>query len=141
MNTTLIITLLKAAGLLHFGILCAGISMPQVIGLRTHLTPLPPFIRNLFWVYYTFIGTCLIGFGLFTYVMAEQLATGTALAKAVLAFFAFFWLLRVIVAAFIFDVTPYLTTKLMRVGYWCTNAVFLYFTLIYALALWKGGKL
>lgn len=141
MNTTLLITLLKTAGILHLGLLCAGLSMPQVVGLRTHLTVLPPFIRHLFWVYYTFIASCVIGFGLVTYVMAEQLTTGTALAHAVLAFFAFFWLLRIFVGTFIFDMTPYLTSKLMRVGYWCTNAVFVYFTLIYALALWKGGKL
>lgn len=141
MNTPLMIPLLKAAGLLHFGILCAGLCMPKVVGLRKHIAALPPFIRNLFWVYYTFIGACLIGFGLFTYCMADELAAGTTLAKAVLIFMALFWLLRVIVAVFIFDVTPYLTTKLMRVGYWCTNLVFGYFTAIYAIAAWKGAAL
>jgi hypothetical protein len=139
MNTDLTINLLKAAGLLHFGILCAGLTMPKVIGLKQHLNTLPPFIRSLFWVYYTFIGTCLIGFGTFTYVMAEQLATADGLARAVLMFFALFWALRVVVAVFIFDVTPYLTSRMMRVGYWCTNFVFIYFTAVYAVVAWKGG--
>jgi hypothetical protein len=141
MNTDLAITLLKAAGLLHFGILCAGLTMPKVIGLKQHLTTLPPFIRSLFWVYYTFIGACVIGFGLFTFFMAEQLATGTTIARGVLTFFALFWLLRILVAIFVFNMTPYLTSKMMHVGYWCTNAVFVYFTAVYAVVAWKGGNL
>jgi hypothetical protein len=141
MNAELLIALLKAAGLMHFGILCAGLLMPRVVGLKGHLAPLPPFIHNLFWVYYTFIGACLIGFGLFTWFMAEQLVNGGAIARGVLTFFALFWLLRLVVAAFIFDMTPYLTSKVMQTGYWCTNAVFAYFTLVYAMAALKGPGL
>lgn len=141
MNTELTINLLKIAGLLHLGLLCAGLMMPRVVGLKTHVSNLPPFIGHLFWVYYTFIGTCLIGFGLVTYLMAEQLAGGTLLAKAVLGFFTLFWTIRLSAAAFVFDVKPYLTSKLMRLGYWCTNLVFAYLLAVYALAWWKGGGL
>jgi hypothetical protein len=141
MNTELMIALLKAAGLMHLGILCAGLLMPQVVGIKRHLAPLPPFINSLFWVYYTFIGACVIGFGLFTFFMAEQLATGTTIARGVLTFFALFWLLRILVAVFVFNMTPYLTSKMMHVGYWCTNAVFVYFTAVYAVVAWKGGNL
>ncbi len=141
MNAELLVNLLKAAGLMHLGILSAGLLMPQVVGIKRHLAPLPPFINSLFWVYYTFIGACVIGFGLFTYLMAGQLVMGTTMARGVLVFLALFWLLRIVVAVFIFDMTPYLTSKLMHVGYWCTNAVFVYFTVVYALAAWKGGAL
>ena len=43
--------LLKVGGVLHLGLMAAGLLMPQAVGLRTHLTTLPEFIRRLFWVY------------------------------------------------------------------------------------------
>lgn len=55
---------LQAAGLLHLGLLAAGVTMPRVVNLHEHIRPLPEFIRRLFWVYYGFIAFCLIGFGL-----------------------------------------------------------------------------
>src|SRR5580765_2030142 len=52
MNTKTLTLLLQFAGLLHLGLLCAGLMMPRVVGLRIHLARLPSFIRRLFWVYY-----------------------------------------------------------------------------------------
>ena len=60
MNLT---SLLELAGLMHAGLLWAGTTMLFKVKLREHLTPLPQFIRRLFWVYYSFIGLMLIGFG------------------------------------------------------------------------------
>ena len=57
MNTTLI---LKFTALTYLGLLAAGLLMPGVVGLRQHLGVLPKFIRQLFWVYYTFIGLSLV---------------------------------------------------------------------------------
>ena len=57
---------LQIAGILHLGLLCAGSMMPGVVGMRSHLVALPPFIRQLFWVYYSFIGLCLVSFGTIT---------------------------------------------------------------------------
>ena len=50
--------LLKIAGVLHLGLICAGLLMPRVVGMQGHLAALPPFIRQLFWVYYSFIALC-----------------------------------------------------------------------------------
>ena len=44
--------LLQVAGILHLGLMCAGLLMPRVVGMRRHLASVPPFIRQLFWVYY-----------------------------------------------------------------------------------------
>jgi hypothetical protein len=95
---------------------------------------LPPFIRRLFWVYYAFIGLCLVGFGLLTLIFAETLAGGSALARAVSLFLAVFWTLRFIAAAFVFDVSPYLATRRLRLGYQATNIVFVYLPVVYAWA-------
>jgi hypothetical protein len=126
--------LLQIAGVLHLGLMCAGLLMPRVVGMRGHLAALPPFIRQLFWVYYTFIGLCLAGFSVITIVFADTLAAGGPLARALCGFFAVFWTLRLVVAAWVFDMRPYLTTGARRAGYHAINIVFIYLPVVYALA-------
>jgi FtsH-binding integral membrane protein len=108
--------------------------------MRSHLAPLPPFIRRLFWVYYSFIGLCLVSFGTITVVLAPTLAAGGNLARALCIFFAAFWTLRLIAATFIFDMRPYLTTSYRRIGYHIINVVFIYLPIVYAWTAWKGGR-
>lgn len=130
---------LQIAGILHLGLLCAGALMPRAVNLRTHIGTLPVFIRRLFWVYYAFIALCLVSFGLVTVVFAETLSAGGSLARALCAFLAVFWTLRLMVATFVFDVRPYLTSSFWRVGYHATNIVFIYLPVVYAWAAWTGG--
>jgi len=126
--------LLQLAGVLHLGLFVAGMMMPGVVKVRMHLAPLPVFIRRLFWVYYTFIGLCIISFSVVTIAFAETLAAGGSLARAMCAFFAVFWTLRLAVATWIFDMRPYLTSKARRLGYSFLNLVFVYLPIVYGLA-------
>lgn len=126
--------LLQIAGVMHLGLMCAGLLMPRVVGMRQHLAGLPPFIRQLFWVYYTFIALCLVGFSIITVAFAGTLAGGGSLARAVCAFFALFWTLRLIAGTFVFDLRPYLTNDYRRAGYHALNVVFAYLPVVYALA-------
>ena len=126
--------LLQIAGVLHLGLMCAGLLMPRVVGMRGHLAVLPPFIRQLFWVYYCFIALCLVSFSLITIVFADTLAAGGNLARALCAFFALFWTVRLIAGTFVFDMRPYLTNSYRRLGYHAINIVFAYLPVIYALA-------
>jgi hypothetical protein len=129
-----LILLLQIAGVLHLGLMCAGLLMPRVVGMRGHLARLPPFIRQLFWVYYSFIALCLVSFSIITVVFADTLAAGSTLARALCAFFALFWTLRLIAGTFVFDMRPYLTTGYRRAGYHAINIIFAYLPIIYALA-------
>src|SRR5262245_52011080 len=129
-----LVLLLQIAGVLHLGLMAAGFLMPRVVSMRAHLASLPPFLRQLFWVYYGFIGLCLASFSIITIVFAETLAAGGTLARALCVFFALFWTLRLVVATFVFDLRPYLTTKLRRLGYNATNVVFAILPVIYLLA-------
>lgn len=140
MNTHTLTLLLELAGTMHLGLLCAGALMPQAVNLRAHIAVLPPFIQRLFWVYYAFIGLCLVSFGLITVTFASILAAGGGLARAVCAFLAVFWMVRLIAATFIFDMRPYLTTRFRRLGYHAMNVVFIYLPIIYAWAALKGGR-
>jgi hypothetical protein len=137
MKTTTLTLLLQIAAIFHLGLMCAGLLMPGAVKLRSHLAALPPFIRQLYWVYYSFIGFSLLSFGLITFTFAETLAAGSNLARAVCAFLAIFWTIRLFAATFVFDVRPYLTNKLWRLGYQATNIVFIYLPVIYLLAAWK----
>ena len=126
--------LLQIAGVLHLGLMCAGLLMPRVVRMRAHLAPLPPFIRQLFWVYYSFIALCLAGFSVITIVFAGTLAAGGPLARALCVFFAMFWTLRLIAGTFVFDMRPYLTNGYRRLGYHAINIVFAYLPIVYVLA-------
>lgn len=134
MNTVYLTLLLRLAGFLHMGLFCAGVMMPRAVQIRRHLASLPEFVRRLFWVYYTFIGLCLIGFGLITFAFAQTLAAGGGLARALCAFLSLFWTLRLLVAAFVLDVRPYLTTAWWRLGYHATNIVFALLPVLYGWA-------
>jgi hypothetical protein len=126
------IFLLKFAALAHVGLIAAGALMPGATGLWKHVATLPPFPRALFRTYYAFIGLCLFGFGIGSWVLAEHLASGTTLARAACGFLACFWLLRLIAAAFVLDVRPYLTNGWWRLGYHATSVVFAMLPFLYA---------
>lgn len=134
MNTIL---LLKLAALTYFGLLAAGLLMPRVVGLPEHTRALPKFIRQLIWVYYTFLALCLISFGLGTFFLAEELASGAPLARAVCGFLAVFWFVRFIVGTFVFDLRPYLTSTWRRVGLFAANLVFTTLPFVYGWAAFR----
>jgi len=131
--------LLQLTSLAYLGIFCAGALMLRVVNLREHVATLPPFIRQLFWVYYSFIGLCLVGFGFGTFFLADELASGTVLARSVCGFLAVFWALRFVVAHFVFEIRPYLTNRWRRVGLFAANSVFGWLPLVYGWVAWKGG--
>jgi len=142
MNTTaLVVTLLQVGALLHLGLFWAGLTMPKAIGLSVHLAPLPPFIRRLFYVYYTFIGLILGAFGLMTFLFAQSMAGGDPVARGLCILMAMFWSIRLLVAGFVFDVRPYLRNTFLRIGYYGLNAVFVYLVALYVFVAWKGGAL
>ena len=130
---------LHIAALLHIGLLGAGLTMPHAVKLREHLATLPPFIRSLFWVYYTFIGSCLVGFGALTWFAAEPMAAGESVARGLAVFLAVFWATRVCAGVFVFNVRPYLTNWFYRAGNAAINLVFVYLTTIYAWTALKGA--
>ncbi|MBL9201387.1 MAG: hypothetical protein JNL39_12825 [Opitutaceae bacterium] len=132
MNTDIEIAL-KFAALTHLGLIAAGVMMPRATGLWRECAKLAPFPRTLFGVYYAFIGLCLVSFGLGSWLFAAELSSGTPFARAVCAFLAAFWTIR-LVAALLLDVTPYLTNVWWRVGYHATNVVFSTLPFIYAWA-------
>lgn len=129
MNTILF---LQLAGLLQISLLVPGLVMPHVVRMRENLATLPVFLRRLFWVYYVFTGIHFLGCGILTFAYAGELAAGASLARGFCAFLAVYWAARFAVTLFVFDVRPFLTTALHRVGHHTLNTVFVYLTTVFA---------
>lgn len=124
-------TMIQLGGLVHFGILIASALTPGVLEWRRHLAPLPPLLRQLFWVYGSFIVLVIVSFGTISLTNADALASGQPLARAVCAMIAIFWAARLAVQFFVFDATPFLTNALLKLGYHLLTIAFLSLVVIY----------
>ena len=131
MNLPLLILI---AGVLHFGILLASATVPQVLDWRRELQKLEPLSRQLVWVHGAFIVLVIVGFGTLSVAFADELATGSPLARAVSGFVALFWTARVALQYLYFDAKPYLHAPLLRLGYHGLTPVFLYHVAVYGAA-------
>ena len=133
-------TLLLFGGVCHFGILTASALVPRVLSWRDELRKLQPLCRHLVWTHGVFIVLVIAAFGLISVAAAADLAAGSRLARLVCGFIAAFWLARLAIQLFLFDPTPFLTTRWRRLGYHGLTAVFAYLGVVYAYAaLLPGG--
>ncbi len=125
------------AGCIQLGILAAALHVPRVVRFRENLAAATPFFRRLVWVYSAFIVLVIAGFGLVSLFHAEDLVSGTPLARWVCLFIAVFWLVRLAVQFFVFDSRPFRHSRFLIAGYHSLTAAFLYLVTVYALtALW-----
>ena len=124
-------TLIRLAGLLHFGILLASALVPRVLDWRRELAKLEPLTRHLVWVHGAFIVLTIIGFGSIATVSANELASGSVLARSFCALVAIFWFARLCIQFFLFDARPYLTTMPLKLGYHGLTVVFSILVLIF----------
>jgi len=124
-------SLLLAGGLLHFVVLVASALTPRVLDWRANLATLHPFLRQLFWVYGSFIVLVIASFGALTLFHADELASGASFPRAVCAIIAIFWLARLAVQFFVFNAKPFLTTTFLRIGYHGLTLVFVALVFIY----------
>ncbi len=130
--------LLFIGGLLHFSLLVPGGLMPKVFEFRKSFAPLTPFLRKLVWVYFAFIGMTIVGFGLLAVFHSNELAQGTPIAASLCGLISIFWLARVIVQLFIFDVRAVKVAPILQLGYHCCTAVFVYLTTVFGIAAITG---
>ena len=127
-------TLIELGGLVHFAIVVASALTPGVLEWRRHLVNLPLLLRQLFWVYGSFIVLVIVSFGIISLAHASALASGDPLARSVCALIAIFWAARLVVQWFVFDATPFLTNALLKLGYHTLTLAFITLTLIYGRA-------
>lgn len=132
MNT--LIRLIQIAGILQFGILIASALVPGVLNWREELKKLSPMTRHLVWVHGVFIVLTIIALATVSVVNAHALATGQMLARSVCAFIAIFWGARLVLQFALFDPKPYLTTRVLTVGFHALTVVFAFLTATFGYA-------
>ena len=131
--------LIFIGGILHFGILLASFSVPRVLDWKRSLQRVDQLSRQLVWLHGAFIVLVIIAFGTISVALAEELAAGGILARAVCGFIGFFWALRLAAQFLIFDAKPFLRNVWLKAGYYGLTLVFAYHAVVYSLAAALGG--
>ena len=128
--------LIRVGGVCHFGILTASATLPFVLDWRKSLGKLPKIERQLVLAWASFIVLVIVGFGTVSLLHADDLASGSALARAICGFIAFFWSFRLAWQFFVYDVRDVIeaNTRWLWVGYHGLTVVFIYFAVVYAMA-------
>ena len=132
--------LLFVGGVLHFVLLIASAIVPFVFDWKGNLRGLNSFLRSLMWVYGAFIVLTVLGFGAISVFHAEALSANEPLARSVCLFIALFWLMRLTVQFFVFDISAIVKNRLLKAGYHLLTLVFMYLVLAYgSVALGYGA--
>ncbi len=122
--------LILAAGAGHALVLAAAAMVPFKLDWRRALAPLPRLHRQMYVIYGAYVVLSIIAFGLISVLFARDLAAGGGLARAICAYIAVFWAIR-LALQWVLDVRPYLTAGYERLGYHALTVLFAYFTIIY----------
>lgn len=115
-------------------VLIASSLVPLRLDWKNTLLPLPPLIRQLFWIYGGYVVLSIISLGLITVWNAEELAAGSRLARSFCFFGAAFWGIRLSLQPFL-DARPFLTHWCLTAGYHLLTVLFAAFTTIF---LWAA---
>jgi len=121
------------AGIGQFSVLVASALVPVRLEWKKRLAPLPPLVRQLFWIYGGYIVFTIISLGAICSVYAEDLAEGTPLARCLCGYAALFWGIRLALQPLL-AARPFLTTGWLRAGYHVLTLLFTGFTLIFGWA-------
>jgi hypothetical protein len=139
MTTELMSQVIFAAGLAQVSILVASAQVPSALRWREELRPLPRLHRQMHWVYSGYVVLSIVAFAAISVTNARELAGGGALARAMCAYIAVFWGIRLGLQA-VFDLRPYLTTPLKRAGAIGLTFLFAVLTLVYGFAAVAGAS-
>ncbi len=127
-------TLLTIAGLLHFALIPASLSVPRVMNWRRELQLLSPLSRQIVWVHGGFIAGLILAFGILTLVLAEPMAAGRE--RTLTGVIGAFWLARVLVQLFYYPPNIWPAVWWARWGRHALTLLFTYWATVYLMAFW-----
>jgi uncharacterized membrane protein YhaH (DUF805 family) len=127
-------TLILVAGASQLSVLVASALVPIRLKWRTQFEVLPRLHRQMYWVYGGYTVLSIIGLGLISLINAHELASGSRLARSFCAYAAIFWGIRLSLQL-VLDVKEHLTEWWLVAGEIALTVLFLYFTTVFALAV------
>jgi hypothetical protein len=125
--------LIALAGAGQLCVLVASSLVPLRLNWRRDLAVLPRLHQQLFWVYGGYVVLSIVALGLISLLNAEELASGTGLARAICAYTAVFWGIRLSLQT-VLDARPHLTKWWLKAGYHLLTVLFAAFTGIFGYA-------
>jgi hypothetical protein len=137
MTTELLSHAIFAAGLAQASVLIASVHVPTALRWREELRSLPHLHRQMHWVYGGYVVLSIVAFAAISVTNARELAEGGAVARALCAYIAVFWGIRLGLQA-MFDLRPYLTTPIKRAGATVLTILFALLTVVYGVAALTG---
>ena len=119
-----LVLMIQISGVLHFGTLIGSAQVPRELKFREHLPNFPPLLRHWILTAGGYVVLNLIAFGVISLACADELASGSRLARCFCGYVTVFWLTRLLIELFVFDARPYLRNRFLTVGYYGLTAVF-----------------
>ena len=104
MSASTEVRLIWTAGAIHAGIVFANIPLPGRLRVREELAAVPRFVRQIFYVHWLYIVVVVGFFSALCFGFARDLAGTTSLGRFLSAFMAAFWLSRLLLQWFYYDV-------------------------------------
>jgi uncharacterized membrane protein YhaH (DUF805 family) len=129
--------LIVAAGVGQLSVLIASALVPFRLNWRTEFQSLGKLQRQMYWVYGGYVVMSIVAFAVLSIVNAEELASGSGLARGLCFYIAVFWGIRVALQG-VFDVKEHLTAWWLKLGYFLLTVLFVCLTAIYAWAALSG---
>ena len=126
-------TLIWLAGCGQLSVLVASALVPIRLNWRTELSGLNRLVRQMYWTYGGYVVLAIVAFGVICLSCSEELASGNRLARALAAYMAVFWGVRLSLQT-VFDVKEHLKTWWLRAGYHTLSLLFGFFTAVFAYA-------
>jgi hypothetical protein len=125
-------------GIANFCVLGAGAQVPVRFGWRSELARLSPMNRKLMWVYYGFIGTTIVAFGILTLVFHDEMLRGERVALGLAAFMGFWWAARVAIDGMVFRHEDWPKGRFFVAGHVLLTTTFVAMTAVYlGLVAWR----
>jgi hypothetical protein len=131
-------TLITLAGWAQASILIASAQVPTALRWRRELGTLPRLHRQMHWVYAGYVVLSIVAFASISVLFADELARGHGLARALCAYIAVFWGIRLGLST-IFEMRPYLDAWWKIAGYAVLTTIFAGLTIVYGLASLRVG--
>jgi hypothetical protein len=133
MATASLAGLIFYAGAAHLGILIASSLVPFRLSWREELAVLSRLHRQMYWVYGGYVVLSIVAFAFISMLNAQELASGSGLARGFCFYVAVFWGVRVCLQL-VFDVKEHLTLWWLKAGYHLLTVLFVCFTVLYGWA-------
>jgi hypothetical protein len=108
--------LLILAGVGQICLVIGSTRIPKILGWRSELDKVNPFLKHIFWVYAIYILLTNFSFGLLSALAPETLTDSSKLASIVTGFICIYWLSRFLIQFFYFERANFPKGNVYKIG-------------------------